>query len=87
VIGNDQRRSVEESAGLTAVQHIAQTDDCATEPKACNGGAFGVAKLYCVGKRHGDRFPQDRGEAQVCQIMLTELRHLILKVTMQGVIF
>ena len=62
---------------------VAQTNDCATESKASNCGAFGVAKLYCVGKRFGDRFPQDRGKAQVRQIMLPALRQIILQVTVK----
>jgi hypothetical protein len=54
---------------------------CATESRASNGGAFGVAKLYCAGKRDGDRFAQHSAATQVCQIMLTEVRQIILKVT------
>ncbi len=57
---------------------MAQTDDLATESNASNDGAFGVAKLYCVGKRRGERFLQHRGVGQVCQTLLTEVRHLIL---------
>ena len=58
-----------------------QTDDSATAEKASNGGACGVAKLYCAGNWHGDRLQQHHPPTLVSQIMLTEVRQTILKVT------
>lgn len=73
--------ATEPKASTGACVMDAQTDDFATAAKASNGGAFGVAKLYCAKHWHGDRFPQHRTATLVCQIMLTELRQTILKVT------
>jgi len=42
-----------------------------------------VAKLYYAEDRLGDRFPQHGAPALVCQIMLTEVRQTILKVTIR----